>query len=160
MKQLVVAHNPTADLPTALRSVPKELQLLALVSVLDSTSGVAGLPSFVPLLTASKTPYATVGTDVSVSVVDLIALQQTHEIFTGFDEVWLFASLPSLPKPAHIRLTSDQVLTSAPAGLEDWMLKSDCLAGLGDGDGLNFVTFDSTLATVWRRNDSAADTIR
>jgi len=31
------------------------------------------------------------------------------------------------------------------------MRDTDCFAGLGDGDGLNFVTLNGALAALWRR---------
>jgi hypothetical protein len=33
-----------------------------------------------------------------------------------------------------------------PIGLEEWMIDSDCLLAVGDGNGLNFATLDKTLA--------------
>lgn len=81
----------------------------------------------------------------------LLVLAHEHDFLSGFDEVWLCPGMPSSGKPAHLRLTSDRALADEPpAGLAEWMLAASCRAGLGDGDGLNFATFDPALVTLWR----------
>jgi hypothetical protein len=90
-----------------------------------------------------------VGCDVATEGKALLSLIESG-FFTGFDEVWLFDDPPRSPKPGALRLTSDAPLRGPPAEeLEDWMRSCGCYAGLGDGDGLNFVTFRPALADVW-----------
>jgi hypothetical protein len=118
--------------------------------MLDSSPNVTESTNSVLLLETSNVPVTRVGENLAIAVADLLALQEQDEIFTGFDEVWLFESVPPSPKPSGIRLTSDKVLTAPPPGLSEWMSDTDCKAGLGDGDGLNFTTFDPILAGIWR----------
>ena len=87
--------------------------------------------------------------DVLLSSEAFLALDN-EQFFTGFDEVWLFTEAPASGKPDGLRMTSDQPLVSAPEGLEAWMREVGCIAGLGDGDGLNFAAFDAELARLWR----------
>jgi hypothetical protein len=95
--------------------------------------------------------YSKVNYDVVVGGATLLTLIDDYSFFTGFDEIWLFADPPLLSKPETIRITSDAPLEQRPPdALIAWMREADCLAGLGDGDGLNFVTFDLTLAELWR----------
>lgn len=90
-----------------------------------------------------------VGCDVATDDKTLLSLIESG-FFTGFDEVWLFDESPQSPKPGELRLTSDAPLRSPPPEqLEDWMWSCGCYAGLGDGDGLSFVTFRPALADMW-----------
>ncbi len=91
----------------------------------------------------------TVGCDVATDGETLLSLIESG-FFTGFDEVWLFDDPPRSSKPGGLRLTSDAPLRGPPPEqLEDWMRSCGCYAGLGDGDGLNFVTFRPALADMW-----------
>jgi hypothetical protein len=126
----------------------------ALISMVDSTPRVSELPSLVPLLQRLGRWYSTIGGDVVVEVPTLMALIDDHEFLSGFDEVWLLDELPTSGKPEELRITSDTPLESeVPSGLAEWMAGSSCRAGLGDGDGLNFVTVDPDFASLWRRVD-------
>ncbi len=50
------------------------------------------------------------------------------------------------------RLTSDlhDFEEMTPLGLEEWMIDAGCLLAIGDGNGLNFATFDPELAAKLR----------
>jgi hypothetical protein len=54
------------------------------------------------------------------------------------------------------RISSDLVDfdETTPLGLEEWMLDAGCVLVVGDGDGLNFATFDAGLATKLRERFS------
>jgi hypothetical protein len=96
--------------------------------------------------------HTTVDEDVVIEFATLLACLDVPPLFSGFDEIWLCTAMPALGKPAHLRITSDQPLGSEPTPeLAEWMLVSSCRAGLGDGDGLNFATFDPALASASRR---------
>jgi hypothetical protein len=111
----------------------------------------ARLPSLVPLLEKLGAFHAEVDDDVAIEVPTFLALVDEHEFSWGFDVIWLCTEIPKSGKPEHIRLTSDAPLgPEPPAGLADWMRGSSCCAGLGDGDGLNYATFDAALAALWR----------
>jgi hypothetical protein len=125
---------------------------VALLTVLDSTSAIADLPSLVPNLRSSGLAFAEVDRDVLVDIPTLLALihDDDHEWFTGFDEVWICSSKPARGKPDNLRMTGDRPLETEPSGLASWMRTSTCVLGLGDGDGLNFATFDAALADLLR----------
>jgi hypothetical protein len=90
------------------------------------------------------------GNAALVSGEVLLALLFEHDFFSGFDEVWLFPSSPSSAKPEAVPLTSDvRLVHEPPAALTHWLCANDGLAGLGDGDGLNFMAFDPDLAKRW-----------
>lgn len=150
---LQIGWNPSLDIPAALRRVPAE-RLAAqcvLVSMIDSTPRVRRLPSLVPLLETLGVFYTTVDDDVIIGIPAFFALVDEHDFLSGFDEVWLCAEKPGAGKPEGLRITSDTPLgPEPPSGLADWMLESSCGTGLGDGDGLNFATFDPALAALWR----------
>lgn len=139
------------DIPAVLRPIltsRPDLQY-ALVSVIDSTPGVGNLPSLVPLLKELGASFRCLDGDVVLDVATLLELVEQHDFLTGFDEVWLCAEIPESSKPGPLRITSDTPLSGEPpAGLAKWMRASGCLVGLGDGDGLNVVTFDRALAVA------------
>jgi hypothetical protein len=43
---------------------------------------------------------------------------------------------------------------TTPLGLEEWMIHAGCVLAVGDGDGLNFATFDAELAQKLRERFS------
>lgn len=74
-------------------------------------------------------------------------LIEEHGFFNGFDEIWFMPDPPKMGKPETLRITSDLGFEAdPPAGLSAWMQETECLLGLGDGDGLNFATFDPKIA--------------
>src|SRR4051812_36050365 len=151
---LHVGWNPDLDVPAAIDRMLStgSCSAVALVSMLDSTPGVASLPSLVPHLIESGLDYATIGEDVLVDLPTLLELtrDEDHAWFAGFDEVWICSSRPTCGKPDDVRITSDNAMTTEPDGLSAWMRSATCFLALGDGDGLNFATFDPTLAAVLR----------
>jgi hypothetical protein len=151
---LETGWTPSLDIPTALHAVPSDdaFARYVLVSMIDSTPKVRELLSLVPLLKELGVFYAEVDDDVVIELPTLFALADEHNFLSGFDEVWLCTNVPASGKPTRFRITSDVPFgAEPPAGLAEWMLRSSCVAGLGDGDGLNFATFDPQLAAVWSR---------
>lgn len=150
---LQIGWTAELDIPAALdRLAPgPRAAWTALMTMVDSTPRVRRLPSVVPLLERLGAPYTEVGEDVAVGLPVLLTLVEQHELLNGFDEVWLFESAPVVGKPQEFKITSDVPLGSdAPAGLAEWMRAAGCRAGLGDGDGLNWVTTVPDLADLWR----------
>jgi hypothetical protein len=69
--------------------------------------------------------------------------------FTGFDEVWGFERSPQVPKPigASVVAPLDLTVEDPSNALVRWFIESDCLVGLADGYGTNYVTTLESLAT-------------
>lgn len=150
---LQIGWTPSLDIPAALRRLPPagSAGCYVLVSMIDSTPNVRLLPSLVPLLERLGFSHHEVDDDVVIELPTLFALIDEHDFFSGFDEVWLCDEPPRSGKPHGIRITSDKPLEHEPLPeLADWMRWATCRAGLGDGDGLNFATFDPALAASWR----------
>ena len=119
--------------------------------MIDSTPNVRHLPSLVPLLEDLGAFHRYADNDVAIEAPTLLTLIDDHDFLSGFDEIWLCDEMPVSGKPGKFRLTSDTSLgPGPPAGLADWMRQASCRAGLGDGAGLNFATFDDKLAASWR----------
>jgi len=74
-------------------------------------------------------------------------------LFHGVDELMLCAEWNEELEPFPGRISSDQVdfSESTTLGLEEWMTDAGCLLALGDGEGLNFATLDTTLAERLRQ---------
>ena len=152
--ELQFGWNPELNIRSAVDMVDPLLLTgcHAMVSVLDSTPGVRRLPSLLPLLRSLRVVHEEVGDDVAIPGTVLRSLIDEHDFFTGFDEIYLFHELPTRMKPDTFRITSDVPFGSpAPSGLADWMDLASCIAALGDGIGLNFATFDPTIAALWQR---------
>ena len=68
--------------------------------------------------------------------------------FRGPDELLLSTEWNDEFEAFPGRLTSDlqDFRITTPLGLEEWMVDSECVLALGDGNGLNFATLDRTLA--------------
>jgi hypothetical protein len=150
---LLTGWTPGLDVAAALRRTHPEASggQLVLVTLVDSSPNVGELPSVAAALTELRDFYAEIERDVVVKIGTFFTLADEYALFTGFDEVWLVDRIPDSGKPDRFRLTSDVSFgPTPPEGLEEWMRGAGCTAGLGDGDGLNFVTFDPELAALWR----------
>lgn len=151
-QKLIYGWTQKLNITVALHRLPHEFVISSsvLVSIIDSTEGVSQLPSLVPLLLEMGADHSEISGDLVIGGETMLCLVDDYKFFTGFDEVWLFSGSPGSSKPKTVRLTSDiPVGQEPPDVLVRWMETSGCLAGLGDGDGLNFATFDPGLAGLW-----------
>ena len=94
---------------------------------------------------------------VRISASDFVRLAQSAtSAFNGFDEVWLFKGSPSRTHPEDLRITSEAPITAREAGdistIADWMRSANCVLGLGDGCGLNYLTTDQQLVDLLESN--------
>lgn len=89
-----------------------------------------------------------VGSALSVPGSVVSNVSHEHRLFTGFDELWCFDSVPILAKPEDVVITGPQDLATEGLneGLESWMKQSECILGIGDGIGLNYITPHDTIA--------------
>jgi hypothetical protein len=118
----------------------------ALVTSLDS-SPPTSLPNVRRALAEHVDEFQEVGSGVLLSGEQLILLARKYLLFTHFDEVWLFREAPMDPKPEGVRIVAPCDLSEeVPPEVADWMWRSGCVVGLGDGDGLNYVTVDERIA--------------
>jgi hypothetical protein len=143
--------NEDLDIPSALALGGDHgiYETVALVSTIDSGRNVAGMPSLIPKLEQGGHPHTLLEEDVAVGMATLLTLIR-DDFFFGFDEIWIFRTTPERATPRDVRLTSDQPLIEVSVALRNWMVESGCVAGLGDGCGLNFATFDPGLHRMWR----------
>ncbi len=85
--------------------------------------------------------FREVGSGVLLSGGQTVVLARKYLLFTHFDEVWLFGGAPVEPKPEGVRIVAPCDLSEGvPTEVADWMWRSGCIVGLGDGEGLNYVT--------------------
>jgi hypothetical protein len=151
-EEIMFGWNSDLDMPSAVHRADRDLIVRGhvLISMVDSTPEVARLSSLLSVLAELSAAYRAADDDVVIDGETLLSLIN-RGFFTGFDEIWLFAEPPLDGKPPSLRLTSDVRLgQKLPEGIASWMTESGSLAGLGDGDGLNFATSHSALADLWR----------
>jgi hypothetical protein len=148
----LVGWNAQLDIPTALSYLSTEqvADYVVLISLIDSTPQVANLTSVVSAFTGHALTCERVGDDLAVDASSFLRIANQQELLFGYDEVWLFAATPHLGKPTGFNITSDTRDEPMAAELIDWMKTSGCLAGLGDGEGLRYVTFDETITELWQ----------
>jgi hypothetical protein len=86
---------------------------------------------------------------VVVQAKDMCEMVKTINIFTGFDEIWCFETRPDVAKPTGLSIVAPFNIIEEPldATLVDWINRTHCRLGLGDGIGLNYVTPDRALAS-------------
>lgn len=126
------------DVPTALR----RLDAVgfgghwALIAVVDGDPAPALVPSVAGALQGVPEVTAA-GRQLAVPLGGLVASAPAMVVFTGFDEVWLLARRPGAPAPAGVGITSERAFDGVPHDLARWMAGAGCVAGLGDGIGLN-----------------------
>src|SRR5918995_756397 len=139
-KDLFVA-DLVAECPEFVESFP-----FALITSLDS-SPPTSLANVLRALAEHVGEFREVGSGVLLSGRQTVLLARKYLLFTHFDEVWLFREAPIEPKPKGVSIVAPSNLSEGvPTEVAGWMWRSGCIVGLGDGEGLNYVTVDEGLA--------------
>ena len=136
-KDLFVA-DLVEECPEFLGSFP-----FALITSLDS-SPPTSLANVLRALAEHVGEFREVGSGVLLSGRQTVLLARKYLLFTHFDEVWLFREAPTMgPKPEGVRIVAPCDLgEGVPPEVADWMWRSGCVVGMGDGEGLNYVAVD------------------
>jgi hypothetical protein len=130
-----------SERPEFLESFP-----FVLITSLDS-SPPTSLTNVQRALAEYVDQFQEVGSGVLLSGRQTLLLARRYHLFTHFDEVWLFHQAPMEPKPERVSIVAPYDLSEeAPSEVADWMWRSRCVVGLGDGEGLNYVTVDELVA--------------
>jgi len=118
----------------------------ALITSLDS-SPPTSLTNVRRALNEHVDEFWEVGSGILLSGQQTISLAREYLLFTHFDEVWLFREPPMDPKPKGVSIVAPCDLSEdVPTEVADWIQRSGCVVGLGDGEGLNYVTVDEGIA--------------
>ncbi len=136
----------TGHIESAISSIVQDLPALIhdspymLITSIDSSRDLHTLTTIAQLITDCET-----GEFIENSLVvkgnEFYELPGIHELFHGFDEVWLFPAHPLSALPAEVWLTGPlDISNEIPNGMIHWMKQTDCMLGLGDGIGLNYIT--------------------
>jgi hypothetical protein len=114
----------------------------ALITSLDS-SPPTSLPNVRQALAEHVDQFRELGSGILLSGRQTVLLARNYLLFTHFDEVRLYREAPMEPKPEGIRIVAPYDFgEGVPTEVANWMYHSGCVVGLGDGDGLNYVTVD------------------
>jgi hypothetical protein len=137
---IVVGRDEVLDVPSALERVPETRleSVTLLLTTVDSDRDVADLPSVTGALRDAGATFSRVGSAVALPWPSFRALLAA-KLLSGFDEVWLCRGDPLSTPPPDGRITADHEITQPSANPIGWMKESACLAGLGDGAGLNWI---------------------
>lgn len=119
---------------------------MVLVSSIDSESAVSEMP-WVKRQLDRDACWAVSTNPLIVSGDRLLTAAQQDNIFNGFDEIWVPNELPVSGPPMEANLVAPRMFdVTLPVEVREWMRTSGWRLGLGDGDGLNYVVSDLTLA--------------
>ena len=132
-----------AERPEFIESFP-----FVLITSLDS-SPPTSLTNVQRALVEYVDQFREVGSGFLLSGQQTVLLARKYLLFTHFDEVWLFREAPMEPKPEEVSIVALYDLSEeVPPEVADWMWRSGCVVGLGDGDGLNYVAVDERIARL------------
>lgn len=86
--------------------------------------------------------YSFLGRSFLVSDGKIMEVVQRYNLFSHFDEIWLYRDRPTINKPAGISIVSPLDLSKDTPSCEilEWFNESGCVLGLGDGIGMNYIT--------------------
>ena len=105
-----------------------------LITTLDS-SPPTSLANLRRALAEDVEGFREVGSGFLLSGQQTGRLTQNYLLFTHFDEMWVFREAPKEPKPEGVRIVAPCDLgEGVPTEVADWMYRSGCIVGLGDGD--------------------------
>ena len=138
-----------SSIPDFLEELPEipESMAFALLTCLDSNLRPATLLKKSPELKTMAKSIRVVGDGILVPTMTLIDADRKSPVFHGFDEVWFFPSDTIEGKPAGAWLVGPQrVAGSTLRKLGPWMTEFGCSLALGDGEGLNVVVKEGTMA--------------
>jgi hypothetical protein len=127
-----------------------------LISCIDSSREVASLPDIRKVIDRHRTFATYWGKNVIIDTEGINEIMHDHKLFTGFDEVWFLNKKPLESLPVNVCITSEIPIIeiNEPSDIEDlstlaaWMERNNCLLGIGDGAGLNYITTEVTAAQL------------
>jgi hypothetical protein len=124
---------------------------LALVRFVDSEAEVSSIPAVHSLLARGRGVRS--GRSVLLSANELVALAR-EGLFTGFDEIWVFLGNPAEPTPPLASILPPIDLCDEPLAheLADWMATNQVALGIGDGEGMNYVTLSRDTESGLKRH--------
>jgi hypothetical protein len=146
--ELEIGYSRGLNIAGAVELIPADRPFAwAFFSVVDSTRA-SHLSDLVPYLRElGVNPLERAG-GVAFEAGTLKLATDLDPFLDGFDELWLFDEFPQGLVSEPPRFTAEY--GGEFPGLAEWMRGGDCTAGLGDGFGLNYATFDRDLAALWR----------
>jgi hypothetical protein len=130
------------------RAVFAELPYVLIRSI-DSETGAAVARMPWALQRQGQHPGWALSVDpLVISGASLVDLLGDDNLFTGFDEIWVPSRVPVL-RPANVAsiVAPRHLNGEVPGDAARWMEDSGCRLGLGDGDGVNWVSADQDLSS-------------
>jgi hypothetical protein len=112
-----------------------------LVTCIDSTKDVKSTVT-ARKIAESEVSCSFLGTSLVVGNARIIDVAARCNLFSHFDEIWLFQERPVVGKPPGTSIVApvDLNTETPPKDLLDWFIASNCVLGLGDGIGMNYIT--------------------
>ncbi len=119
----------------------------ALITCLDSNTDVSAIIHKSIHLKSLAEVGDIVDKSLRITTAQLLEANQKERIFHGFDEVWFSHTRSFTLKPRSAWLTGpNETHHHLPDELIQWMTDNQCMLGIGDGTGLNYVVKISGVA--------------
>jgi len=119
----------------------------ALITCLDSHTDIGDIIDKSRHLKTLAGVAEIVNKSLRVTTAQLLEANHKERIFFGFDEVWFSHTKSFTLKPRSAWLTGpNETHHHLPGELIRWMNDSQCMLGIGDGTGLNYVVKISGVA--------------
>ena len=113
-----------------------------LVTCIDSSRNIKNLIPTKKIIADGEESCSLLGDGLVVGNKRIIDVVRKYNLFNGFDEIWLYKNRPTIEKPEEVSIVSTLDLSKDKPSkkLLDWFEESDCVLGLGDGIGMNYIT--------------------
>ncbi len=113
----------------------------ALVTRIDSSKDMASL-LVTETIVHSEDACSLLGRSLLIGNAHLVKVAQRYELFSHFDEIWLYKERPTADIPQDVWLGPPLELCAQepPVELLEWFNASGCILGLSDGTGMNYIT--------------------
>ncbi len=119
----------------------------ALITCLDSNTDIGAIIDKSIHLKSLAEVGDIVGKSMRITTAQLLEAGRNDRVFHGFDEVWFSHTRFFSPKPRSAWLTGPSEMNDhLPDELVQWMHDSQCMLGIGDGTGLNYIVKISGVA--------------
>ena len=154
-----IDSSNVTDLEYLAANVPSLFEMFnyVLISHLDSHDTLhVSMPSINKILAKKPSLLREYDNNLLSNGKTILEIALHENIFNGFDEIWFFHAMPPSGVPKNLVIFSEIWAENQSNKTEDinlqllirWMSTSKAVLGLADGQGLNYVTSNETIAKL------------
>lgn len=144
------ANNVNTSIGDLIDAFPKLMNEFSfvLITSLDSSNEL----DRDKMIRETSLPHSFLGNGVLFEAKLIPELGRLDGFFSGFDEIWCYKQKITIPKPKEVYFIGPYSPTKPISNpVKQWMRESQCILGLGDGVGLNYITSERRIADLIER---------